>query len=144
MGLDLPRTYAAYNGVLDALATRLATISGLTVLLKKPFSASSLPAAVINPMEGVISRDDFGSQQLAVVTVEILVIRALVEPRSATDWLDPVMSTMGDVSDALLNDPTLGSVVQDLQVTGYTPGRVGIATKLYHGGVVTCVIRFNF
>jgi hypothetical protein len=138
------RTYPAYNGVLDALAARLATIAGLTVLLKKPFQPSVLPAAIINPMEGVISRDDLGPQQLAIVTVEVLVIRAIVEPRSNTDWLDPVMSTMGDVSDAMLNDPTLGGVVQDLQVTGYTPGRVGVATKLYWGGVVTCIIRFNF
>ena len=130
--------------MLDALAAKLATITGLTVLLKKPFQPSSLPAAVINPMEGVFSRDSLGGEQHASVTVEVLVIRALVEPRSNTDWLDPVMNTMGEVSDVLLADPNLGGAVWDLQVTGFTPGRVGIATKVYHGGVVSCLIQINF
>jgi hypothetical protein len=119
------------NTVMDAIGTRLLTISGLRVY---DFSADqvAVPAGVVGLPETVEYDSTFarGSDRI-VIPVHLMVSK--VSDRSGRDALAPYVAGTGTKSIKAAVDGTLGGTVQTARVMSATPQTFTVAGVDYLG-----------
>jgi hypothetical protein len=137
--------YASYKAVFDAVKTALVYVpaedevpaqgveSIKTVVLGEQFTHGNLPKAIINAEPAPVGQASMGDFLEVRVRGSIILVIREYEPE---DWFTDIISVMGDVVDALLDDRTLGGVCFDSTPTGFSPGEVKFKEKVYFGGVV--------
>ena len=143
--------YACYKAVFDAVKEALVYVPAVppegedpgspaqgvdsikTVILGERFTVGGLPKAVISAEPAPIGQAAMGEVTETKVRGSIVLVILEYEPK---DWFDDIISVMGDVVDALLEDRTLGGVVFDSTPSGFAPGEVKFKEKTFYGGVV--------
>ena len=123
----------------DALATRLATITGLRVSAEIPDNPNP-PVAVVQINN--VSYDTAFKGGLTTYSYIVSVIVGRVTERQAQDRLDAFSSTSGtqSVKEAIEGDKSLGGIVADTRVvemTGVSAVLLGEATYLAANFAVT-------
>lgn len=110
---------ATIGAIRTALASRLATISGLRVAERWPGQVNP-PAALVRPVSGEYDQT-FGDGDLTVHAFAVVVIVQLGTLEAAQAALDEYLGPTGAKSlrQAVRADPTLGAVVTKAYVQGY-------------------------
>ena len=75
------------------------------------------------------------------ISFDVVVVIRETEPEN---WFDEVISILGDVTDAILNDRTLNGTVKDVIPTFFSPGEITFKQKLYYGGVVRFLAKLYY
>ena len=126
--------YASYKLVFDQVKTALENVSSLKqVVLGERFKLHTLPLAIVNPGDTVISQAEIGTVLECRLGFDVIVVVRSTEPQ---DWFQDVLTVMGDVVDALVADRTLNNAVKDVRPASFVPGEIRFAEKLYYGGLV--------
>lgn len=131
----------------DAIKTRLATISGLSVADVAVDSVTP-PAAIIVPDDsaGQVDYHQSFGKGLTTIPWRILILLGRDTPGPSQDLLDSYLGSgtgqTRSVFDALNSDPTLGGVAEHLLVKGFDNyGRIEWGGILYIGAVVHIDVR---
>lgn len=126
----------SYKDVFDAVVAALATKTSIKTVVKgTEFRASStLPAAIINPLQAPVAPMEMGAYLQVTVNFSVIVIIRETVP---ADWFTDIIPIMADVVDAMLADRTLGGKAQDCVPTGFYPGEITFQNKLFYGGAVS-------
>jgi len=126
--------YACYKAVFDAVKATVETKSAIeTVILGERFTVGGLPKAILNAEPAPIGQATMGELLEVKVRGSIVLVILEYEPK---DWFTDIISVMGDVVDAILEDRTLGGVAFDCRPTGFAPGEIKFKEKVFFGGVV--------
>ena len=143
--------YLAYKAVFDAIEAALVYVAAVppegedpgspaqgvesikTVILGERFTVGGLPKAIISADPAPIGQATMGELLEAKVRGSIVLVILEYEPK---DWFTDIISVMGDVVDAILEDRTLAGVAFDCYPTGFAPGEIKFKEKTFYGGVV--------
>jgi len=126
--------YTSYKAVFDQLDTTISAIESIKqVVTGEQFKITNLPLAIINPEDMSLTQGEIGDLLECVVGFSIIIVVRETEPE---DWFNEVISVMGDVMDAILNDRTLNGTVKDAIPTFFSPGEITFRNRLYYGGLI--------
>ena len=126
--------YSSYKAVFEAIKDALESVSSInSTVLGERFTVGSLPKAIISAEPSPIGQATMGEITETKVRGSIVLVILEYEPK---DWFDDIISVMGDVVDAILDDRTLDGSVFDCSPTGFAPGEVKFNDKTFYGGVV--------
>ncbi len=134
--------YTSYKAVFDAVKSAVQSKSAIkTVVLGEQFTMSPLPKAIINaepsPMKQAIQGD------MIEVRVRGSIVLVILSHEPA-DWFTSIISVMGDVVDAILEDRTLGGAAFDCIPTGFIPGEIKFKEAAFYGGEVRFEAVINY
>jgi hypothetical protein len=125
---------ARFKAFFDAVKVAIETKSAIkTVVLGEQFTMGQLPKAIISAEPSPIKQTIQGDIIEARVRGSILLVIMSNQPK---DWFANIISVMGDVVDALLEDRTLGGAAFDCTPAGFTPGEIKFKEASYYGGEV--------
>ena len=134
--------YQAYKAVFDQVKTVLQNVESIKqVVVGGQFKLTNLPVAIVNPTETNIGQAVLGEMLENEISFDVVVVIRETEPEN---WFDEVISILGDVTDAILNDRTLNGTVKDVIPTFFSPGEITFRQKLYYGGVVRFLARLYY
>ena len=126
--------YASYKAVFDAVKSVIQTKSAIkTVVLGEQFTMGQLPKAIISAEPSPVKQAILGDMIEAKVRGSVVLVIMSNQPK---DWFANIISVMGDVVDALLEDRTLCGAAFDCIPTGFTPGEIKFKEASYYGGEV--------
>ena len=134
--------YQAYKAVFDQVKTVLQNVESIKqVVVGGQFKLTNLPVAIVNPTETNIGQAVLGEMLENEISFDVVVVIRETEPEN---WFDEVISILGDVTDAILNDRTLNGTVKDVIPTFFSPGEITFKQKLYYGGVVRFLAKLYY
>lgn len=126
--------YTSYKAVFDQLEATISAIASIKqTVTGEQFKISSLPLAIINPEDTNVTQGEIGDLLECAVGFSVTIVVRETEPE---DWFADVVSVMGDVVDAILNDRTLNGTVKDAIPTFFSPGEITFKNRLYYGGLI--------
>ena len=126
--------YASYKAVFEAIKNALESVSSISsVVLGERFTVGNLPKAIVSAEPSPIGQAAMRDLTETKVRGSIVLVILEYEPK---DWFDDIISVMGDVVDAILEDRTLDGSVFDCSPTGFAPGEVKFTDKTFYGGVI--------
>jgi len=126
--------YESYKAVFDAVKSVLSGIASIKqVNVGAQLRVRSLPLAVVNPEETEVTQANIGGLLQNTVNFTVIIVVRETEPE---DWFEDVISIMGEVVDAFLEDRTLNGTVKDVTPSFFTPGEIRFTNRLYYGGAV--------
>ena len=134
--------YETYKAVFDRVKTVLEGVASIKqVVVGGQFKLTNLPVAIVNPTETNIGQAVLGEMLENEISFDVVVVIRETEPEN---WFDEVISILGDVTDAILNDRTLNGTVKDVIPTFFSPGEITFKQKLYYGGVVRFLAKLFY
>jgi len=126
--------YEFYKAVFDAVKSVLNGIASIKqVNVGAQLRVRSLPLAVVNPEETEVTQANIGGLLQNTVNFTVIIVVRETEPE---DWFEDVVSIMGEVVDAFLEDRTLNGTVKDVTPSFFAPGEIRFTNRLYYGGAV--------
>src|SRR5512139_999859 len=134
--------YDSYRAVFDAVKAAIQTKSAIkTVVLGEQFTMGQLPKAIISAEPSPMKQAILGEMIEDRVRGSIVLVIMSNQPK---DWFANIITVMGDVVDALLEDRTLGGAAFDCIPTGFTPGEIKFKEASYYGGEVRFEAVINY
>ena len=134
--------YSSYKAVFDAVKAAVQAKSSIkTVVLGEQFTMSPLPKAIINAEPSPVKQAIQGEMIEAKIRGSIILVILSHEP---ADWFSNIISVMGDVVDALLEDRTLGGAAFDCIPTAFIPGEIKFKEAAFYGGEIRFEAVVNY
>lgn len=127
----------ALGATMDALATAMATATGVTNAYGWPVEGIVPPCAVVGYPEPFDLSMTFGRGPDRA-TFPVWVVVGIQQGKTTRDAASDLIAAVGDVKSTLEADRTLGGVIDSLRVV-----RVGIEAWELQGGLVHTAIRFD-
>ncbi len=104
-------------------------------------SLDKLPLLIITMTETkAVGTDGYGSYELKIP----IVIAAVTVEYEQDNWFDNMITVMGAIVDALLDDPTLGSIVRDFVFVSFHPGKFTLQDRAFRGGFINFMATLDF